>query len=94
LRKTIIPIIEDPNLVKKIRLGPIRIHRKKRIQKKWNKRYGYNYKFEYQSYKSDHPTYGEVIIAHPSIAAKIRTDRLRKQHTMRKFGYGNFNRFY
>jgi hypothetical protein len=67
------PVIEDSRLVKKTILGPIRTHRKKRIFKKWLKKYGYAYDLEYQCMEYNHPDFGMVIVAHPMIVSQLRT---------------------
>jgi hypothetical protein len=73
-----IPIIQDENLVEKTILGPMKKHRKKRIQKKWIKRYGYDYRLDYKCFRYNHSTMGEVIIAHPVIALQLRETLLNR----------------
>jgi hypothetical protein len=73
-----IPIIQDENLVEKTILGPRRKHRKKRIQKKWIKRYGYDYKLDYKCFRCNHNTMGEVIVAHPVIVERLQKTLLNR----------------
>jgi len=51
-----------------------RRHRKKRIDKKWLKRYGYRWVPDLNSvYVADVPGYGKVLICHPKVVDKLET---------------------
>ena len=69
-------IIENPDLVVKIR---VRRHRKKRIDKKWEKRYGYRIVPDRKGYlfKDEH---GRVkIIIHPYYAHHLQMELAFKE---------------
>lgn len=57
-------LIEDKNLVNK---HQNRKHRKKRINKKWAKKYGFTVTPKQEIYKI-----GNTIICHPTVARKIQ----------------------
>lgn len=69
-----IKVVKDINCTKETN-EPVKIHTKKsnkayhrRIQKKWNKRYGFN--TEYTSFYFDSPN-GPTILCHPAIYDEI-----------------------
>lgn len=57
-------IIETPHMTNTVR---VRTHRRKRIDKKWRKRYGFK-----TVANPDVIIYGTTILAHPATAAKLR----------------------
>lgn len=62
-------IIANSNLQKKVQA---RRHRKKRIDKKWRKRYGYKWVPDLgTAYVVDDPWYGKVLICHPKLVDKL-----------------------
>lgn len=65
-----IEIIENPHMVDKIR---VRRHKKKRIDKKWLKRYGYRYVPQKQFLMMKETTGRIKVFAHPKYAEEIRT---------------------
>ena len=64
-------IIESPLCLEIV--GPKRRHRKKRIQKKYNKMYGFNY-----TSTAYHDKVNNVIFMHPEYKAKIE-ESIKKQ---------------
>lgn len=64
-------LIEDSFMVKTIDHGPMRPHRKKRIAKKWLKRYGRRIT---QEPLEKVILMGDTIIGHPVIISKIKME--------------------
>lgn len=78
-------IIANSNFQKKVQA---RRHRKKRIDKKWRKRYGYKWVPDLTTaYVVDEPGRGKVLICHPKLVDKLEA-AIRRQGEVRKLnGY-------
>lgn len=68
-------ILENPNCVQKIH-HPVRTHKKKRLRKKWLKKYGTWIEYQPTMYVIRNgafgQSYGKAVVAHPSLAMKLR----------------------
>jgi hypothetical protein len=67
-----IPVFESPHLVDVQCVGPKKKHRKRRIQKKWTRRYGYEYRRIPQAMLINDRMLGRKLVAHPEVVAILR----------------------
>jgi len=65
------PVVLDKKLGKEVQS---RTHRKKRINKKWSKRYGVRFVPDRNCYVFDSPYGGKQIIMHPTVWEVVRLE--------------------